>query len=301
MVAVMDKEPAPAGQRILAGILFMSGAGLLFPVMTGAAKFLGADYNSLQISWARAFGHIAFMLIFFVPKFGLRMLRTRRLGTQLARSTLLFVSNASTFLAVIYIPLAKAASITLMAPFFVLPLAWLALGERTTTGRLVAMAAGFMGVLLVIQPGTELFHWASLFSLLSAVCYAIYQVLTRLIAGVESPETSGIYSSVVGGFGMFLVLPFVWKTPASLHDVILFCSMGVLGGMGHYFVARALAYAPANIVAPFQYMQLLGSVVVGYFFFGDFPDFLGWIGAAIIVGGGLYIGWSQTRKSKPST
>ena len=104
-------------------------------------------------------------------------------------------------------------------------------------------------------------------------------------------------AAVVGGFGMFLVLPFVWKTPEGLRDITYFCSLGVLGAMGHYFVARALAYAPANIVAPFQYMQLLGSVIVGYLFFGDFPDFLGWVGAAIIVGSGLYIGLSQRKRT----
>ncbi len=297
MVETMTSEtPAPAGQRILAGILFMCGAGLLFPVMSGFAKFLGADYNTLQISWARAFGHIVFMLIFFVPRFGLAMLKTRRPGTQLARSLMLFTSNAASFLAIAYIPLAKAASITMMAPLLVLPLAWFVLGERASRRHMMALAVGFAGVLILLQPGTEVFQWAALLSLLSAVCYAVYQVLTRLISGIDTPETSAIYSSILGGFGMFAVLPFVWKTPEGARDIFFFCSLGVLGALGHYFVARALKYAPANIVAPFQYMQLIGSVVVGYLFFGDFPDFLGWIGAAIIVGAGLYIGWTQRRR-----
>jgi drug/metabolite transporter (DMT)-like permease len=293
----LTEVAAPTRQRIVSGILFMCGAGLLFPVMSGFAKFLGEDgYNSLQISWARAFGHIVYMLLIFVPRFGPQMLRTRRFGTQLFRSLMLFISNLASFLSITYIPLAKAASITMMAPFFVLPIAWFWLGERTTRGRLMAMAVGFCGVLLVIRPGTELFHWASLLSLLSGFCYAVYQVLTRLISTVDSPETSGFYSSIVGGIGMFAVLPFVWRTPETARDIFFFCSLGVIGGTGHYFVARALNNAPANIIAPFQYFQLLGSVVIGYLFFGDFPDFLGWIGAATIVAGGLYIGWSQTRK-----
>ena len=132
-------------------------------------------------------------------------------------------------------------------------------------------------------------------SLLSGACYAVYQVLTRLIAGIDSPETSTFYSSIVGGFGMFLVLPFIWRTPETWRDILFFCSLGVIGAVGHYMVTRALTYAPANIVAPFQYMQLLGSVAVGYLFFGDFPDFLTWIGAGIIVAAGIYIGLSQTR------
>jgi drug/metabolite transporter (DMT)-like permease len=282
--------------RILAGILFMCGAGLLFPVMGGFAKILGEEgYNSLQVSWARAFGHIVFMLAFFVPRFGLGMLRTRRPVVQLVRSTMLFTSNATNFLAIIFIPLAKSASISLMAPLFVLPLAWLMLGEHTTRARLLALVVGFVGVLIVIRPGTELFHWASLLVVASAAGYAVYQVLTRRIAGDDPPETSAIYSSVVGGFGMLFVLPFIWTTPQTWRDITMFCSLGCFGALGHYFVARALTYAPANIVSPFQYMQLLGSVAVGYFFFGDFPDFWGWVGAATIVAAGLSIGWSQRK------
>lgn len=274
----------------------MCGAGLLFPVMGGFAKILGADYNSLQVSWARAFGHIIFMLAVFVPRYGLGMLRTRRPGTQLMRSCLLIMSNLSYFFAITFIPIAMAATISLTAPLVVALLAWPMLGERTTAGRVVALGVGFVGVVIVIRPGTDLFQWASLFVVWSAFCYALYQVLTRRIAGIDSPETSAIYSSLVGAFGMILVLPFVWKTPENPRDVFYFCSLGVLGALGHYCVARAMAYAPANIVSPFQYMQLLGAVAVGYLFFGDFPDILGWVGAAIIVGAGLYIGWSQ-RKS----
>lgn len=292
----MKAERSADSQRILAGILFMCGAGLLFPVMSGFAKFLGQDgYNSLQVSWARAFGHIVFMLAVFVPKFGLGMLRTRRPLIQLTRSTMLFLSNATNFFAIVFIPLAKTASISLMAPLMVVPLAWAILGERTTFGRLLALGAGFAGVLIVIRPGTELFHWASLLAVVSAIGYAVYQVLTRKVAGIDPPETSTIYSSLVGGVGMFAVLPFVWKTPDNLRDIIFFCSLGVIGAVGHYLVARAFTNAPANIVSPFQYVQLIGSVTVGYVFFGDFPDLLTWVGAAIIVGSGLYIGWSQTR------
>ncbi len=289
-------EKTADGQRILAGILFMCGAGVLFPVMNGFAKFLGeSGYDSLQVSWARAFGHILFMLAAFVPRFGIGMLRTRRPGTQILRSVLLMTSNLSFFFAIVSIPIAKAASISLTAPLVVALLAWPMLGERTTVGRLVALGVGFLGVVIVIRPGTEVFQWASLFVVASATCYALYQILTRRIAGTDSPETSAIYSSIIGAFGLIVVLPFVCQTPHSLRDILYFCSLGVLGALGHYCVARAMHYAPANVVSPFQYMQLLGSVAVGYLFFGDFPDLLGWVGAAIIIAAGLYIGWSQRK------
>ena len=157
MVATMESSAASTRQRVLAGILFMCGAGLLFPVMSGFAKFLGQDgYNSLQVSWARAFGHIVFMMAVFVPKFGFRMLRTRRPLIQLTRSLMLFTSNAASFFAIIFIPLAKTAAITSIAPLMVVPLSWLVLGERTTAGRVAALAVGFLGVLILIRPGTEL-------------------------------------------------------------------------------------------------------------------------------------------------
>jgi drug/metabolite transporter (DMT)-like permease len=282
-------------RRVLFGILFICGAGILFPVMNGFAKFLGSDYNSIQVSWARAFGHIVFMMATFVPRYGLGMLRTRRPVFQVGRSALLSLSNLSFFFAIVYIPIAEAACISLTAPLVVALLAWPLLGERTTKGRLIALGIGFVGVIVVIRPGTELFHWATLGVVVSATSYALYQIMTRMVATVDTPETSAIYSSIFGSFGLLFVMPFVWKTPETLRDIALFCSLGVLGAMGHYFVARALQLAPANVVTPFQYFQLIGSVVVGYFFFGNFPDVLTWVGAAIIVGAGLYIGWSQTR------
>jgi drug/metabolite transporter (DMT)-like permease len=283
-------------RRLWLGILFICISGVLLPVMNGVAKLLGEHYNSLQISWARAFGHIVFMSVAFLPRYGFGMLRSRRPGLQLVRSTLLFSSNLCFFFAITFIPIAEAASISLTAPLIVALLAWPMLGERTTIGRLMALAVGFIGVLIVIRPGTELFHPATLLVVCSATFYGIYQILTRRVGPFDPPETSAIYSSVVASFGLLVVLPFVWKTPDSAFTLLLFCSLGVLGSLGHYCVARALIYAPANVISPFQYFQLIGSVAVGYLIFGALPDAVTWMGAAIIVSAGLYIGWSQTRK-----
>lgn len=277
--------------------MFICLSGLTSPLMTGVAKLLGQSYSSLQVSWARAFGHVLFMLAFFVPRFGLRMLRTRRLGRHLVRSACLFISNLSYFFAIGFIPLGKAASINMTGPLMVAALAWPMLGERTTPGRVLAVFAGFLGVLVIIRPGTEVFHWAALFVIFSALMNGFYQIYTRAISDTEAPETSAIYSSIVGAFGMLLVLPFVWRTPADLADLALFFSMGALGAISHYFVALALGFAPANIVTPFQYVQMVGSVLVGYLMFGDLPDALTWAGAAIVIASGLYIGWSQTRRT----
>ncbi|MDW8399003.1 MAG: DMT family transporter [Acetobacteraceae bacterium] len=286
----------PATKQILPGILFMCAAGLVFPVMGGFAKLLGQDYSSLQVSWARAFGHVLFLSAMLLPRFGLGILRTQRPGLQLARSALLFAANLAFFAALTFIPLADAATIGLMSPLVVALLAWPLLGERTTRLRVAALCAGFAGVLVVLRPGTELFHPAALLVLFNACAYALYQMLTRIASRHDRPETSAIWSSVVGAFVMLAVLPFVWITPRNGLDLLLFCGIGAIGGLGHYFVARAFGLAPANIVSPFQYFQLIGAVAVGWLFFGDLPDPFVWAGAAIIVGAGLAIGWGETRR-----
>jgi len=288
--------PRQWDRRLLMGVLFICLSGVTSSLMNGFAKLLGETYNSLQVSWARAFGHVLFMLAVFVPRFGLRMLRTRRLGRHVLRSSCLLISNLSFFFALTFIPIGDASAINMIGPLFVAALAWPMLGERTTPGRVLAVTIGFAGVLVIIRPGTAVFHWAALLIIFSALVNALYQIFTRGIADTEAPETSAIYSSVVGAFGMLLVLPFVWKTPASLTHLALFCSLGMLGAISHYFVALALGFAPANLVTPFQYVQLIGSALVGYFLFSTLPDLFTWIGAAVIICSGLYIGWTQTRR-----
>ena len=284
-------------RNLLAGVFFICLSGVTSPLMNGFAKLLGAHYSSLQVSWARAFGHVLFMLIVFLPRFGMKMLRTRRFGMHLARSASLFISNLVYFLAITFIPIGKAASINMIGPLLVAALAWPMLGERTNPRRVAAVCVGFLGVLIIIRPGTEVFHWAALLVIFSALMNGFYQIFTRRISDTESAPTQAIYSSIVGAFGMLLVLPFVWKTPENWADLALFCSMGVLGAISHYFVALALGFAPANIVTPFQYTQMLGSVLVGYLIFGDFPDALTWAGAGVVVASGLYMGWTQTRRA----
>jgi drug/metabolite transporter (DMT)-like permease len=283
-------------RRLLLGILFICLSGIVFPVMNGFAKMLGAEYSTLQVSWARAFGHFVFILLAFLPREGLAILRTRRPLIQFGRALMLYISNLCFFFAVVFIPIADAAAISMTSPLVVALLAWPMLGERTNAARLIALGFGFVGVLIIIRPGTDLFHWASLFVVASSCCYGMYQIFTRKVAGIDSPETSAVYAPIVGAIGMLLVMPFVWRTPASLRDLAMFVSLGVLGAAGHYFVARALTYAPANLVSPFQYFQLFASVLVGYVFFAALPDAATWVGAAIIMASGLFIGLSQTRK-----
>ncbi|TAJ31708.1 MAG: DMT family transporter [Reyranella sp.] len=277
----------------------MCTACALFPIMNGLVKLLAATYEPQQIVWFRIVSHLVLVAVVFMPRMGLGLLRTRRIGTQFVSSVMMLLSTLFFFSAVKSIPVAEAISITFVAPLAVVLLAWPLLGERITFFRMAAVVVGFSGVLIVIRPGSAVFQWASLLLLGSAVCYAIYQILIRRLAGIDQPATSIFYSVLLGAIIMSIWLPFVWKLPVRWTDWALLCSLGVFGAMGHYCVAKAMTYASANFVAPFNYTQMIGSVIVGYLMFAEVPDLYTWVGTAVIVGAGLMVGWQGRKPQKP--
>lgn len=292
-VAALNRTSRP-----LLGVLFMCIACALFPIMNGIVKLLAATYEPQQIVWFRIVSHLVLVAVVFMPRMGLGLLRTRRIGTQFVSSVMMLLSTLFFFSAVKSIPVAEAISITFVAPLAVVLLAWPLLGERITWFRMAAVIVGFSGVLIVIRPGSAVFQWASLLLLCSAMCYAIYQILIRRLAGIDAPATSIFYSVLLGAVIMSIWLPLVWKMPTSWTDWALLCSLGVFGALGHYCVAKAMTYASANFVAPFNYTQMIGSVIVGYFMFAEVPDFYTWLGTAVVVGAGLMVGWQGRRPSK---
>lgn len=295
----MNEIAAPSRtSRPLRGVMFMCIACALFPVMNGIVKLLTTNYDPQQVVWFRIVSHLVLVTAVFMPRMGLGLLRTRRIGTQFVSSVAMMLSTLFFFSAVKYVPVAEAISVTFVAPLAVVLLAWPLLGERVTLFRLATVLIGFAGVLIVIRPGSAVFQWASVLLLGSALCYALYQILIRRLAGIDHPATSIFYSVLLGAILMSLWLPFVWKAPATWTDWALLCSLGVFGALGHYCVAKAMTYASANFVAPFNYTQMIGSVIVGYLMFAEVPDFYTWLGTAVVVGAGLMVGWQGRRPQK---
>ncbi|MBX9700322.1 MAG: DMT family transporter [Acetobacteraceae bacterium] len=284
-------------RRVLLGVLLMCTASTIFPVMNGLVQVLSRYYPSEQLIWARVLSHLLIVLAILVPREGWAIIVPKRPMAQFLRSCLLLGSTTLFFFGVKEVPLAKAACISLMSPFFVTLLAWPMLGERIRVLRLAAVVLGFLGVIVVIQPGGAVFQWAALLIVGSALCYALYQVYTRGVAGQDRPETSVIWSALVGSVVFTLVVPIVWVTP-SLVDALLMAALGAMGAAGHYCVARAMTYAQANVLSPFQYWQIIGSVLVGYVVSGLFPEPHVWLGAAIIVAAGLIIALTAARRGK---
>lgn len=282
--------------RIARGILFMCAAAALFALMNAMVKVLSPQLSALQIVWARTLGHLIFIAALFIPKHGFAILRSQRPGTQFYRSLLQVASTLLYFSALAYLSLAEATAIGFLAPLIVTLLAAPMLGEKILPARLAVVLLGFVGVLIIVRPGSDVFQWASLLILASATCYATYQVLTRRVSGSDPAETSAIYSALLGSVLTSIAVPFVWTDPASLTQIAMLLALGVLGGLGHYCVACSVFNAPANIVSPFQYLQLFGAVVLGYWWFDSVPSVYTWAGAAIIIASGLFLGWSETRR-----
>lgn len=283
--------------RIARGIGFMCAGVVLFACMNALVKLMGPHFSSPQLVWARTLSHLLFILALFMPRVGFAVFRTRQPGTQFLRSLLQIASTLLFFSALRFVPLAEATSISFLAPVLVTLLAAKMLGEPIRPSRLVVVFAGFAGVLIVVRPGSDVFQWASLLILGSATCYATYQVLTRRVTGTDSAEASAVYSALVGSVVMSLVVPYFWSDPTSAWQVVGLVTLGVLGGLGHYCVACALYNAPANIVSPFQYLQLVGAVILGYLLFDAVPTVYTGIGAVLIIASGLYLGWSETQRS----
>jgi len=290
-----DHPAAHRPQSLARAAGHMCAAAGMFALLNAAAKYLSADFPTAQLLWARSARHLAFVVAAFGPRYGRRLFVTWHPGFQLLRSLLLLGSTAFNFVALRFIGLATATTVTFTSPCLVALLAAPVLGERVGARRWAAIGLGFLGVLVVVRPGAEATQPASLLPLGTAVCYAFYQLLTRRVAASDPPETTVGYSALAGTVVMSAIVPFVWTAPASLARSLLLLSMGLTGGLGHYFVARAYMWAPASVVSPFNYVQLLGAAATGYLIFDDVPDAWLWGGAALIIGSGLLVAHGERR------
>ncbi len=280
-------------------VLFVVLAILVLPVINACAKFLNS-YSVIQITWARYAGHFLFMLLVFAPRSGLALLRSTRLPLQLTRSSLHCLSAILTFYALGFVALPTATAISFSAPLMVTVLAPLVLGERVGVTRWLAVAAGFIGALVVVRPGASGQDWAVALLLANAAASAVIQLMSRKLAQHDGAAISNTYMVLVGFVLMSLPLPFVWRMPSDLLDALVFVGIGISGGVGHYLLVRAFELAPAAFVSPFTYGQILGATLISYLVFGQLPDAWTWVGAAIIVASGLFILYWERRSKAAS-
>jgi drug/metabolite transporter (DMT)-like permease len=276
-----DRKGAMGGGHTL-GIVLMMVAWSLFPVMDAISKAISDDYLVPQIVWARFLFQSLAGLLLLAALGRLGALRTNAPRLQLLRSgvflahTLLFIS------AIVFIPLAEGIALLFVGPMIVTALSAMVLGERVGAVRWLAVLAGFAGAMIIIRPGLGTLHWASSLVLLSALCLAFYQVWTRGLSLIDAPLTTLAYTPLAGLVVLTPVMPFAWVTP-SLADWGLMALMGAVGALSHLILIKAFEAAPASLLAPFAYIQIISATLLGLAIFGDFPSEWTLLGAAVII------------------
>jgi len=178
-------------------------------------------------------------------------------------------------------------------PLFLAVLAVPMLGERMDGTRLATVLVGLAGALVIVRPGAAVFTPYALLPVGMALCNALYQILTRKVAGLEPPLTSLVWGAIVGAVLLSAIAPFVWVSPQALSHGVLIVIIGILASIGHFLLIRAYDYASATLLAPFTYSALLWAVLLGWVVFGDFPDGWSLVGMGIIVVSGLYLATRQ--------
>jgi drug/metabolite transporter (DMT)-like permease len=286
-IAAPAASPAPPqADNPLRGIVLSIVATMFFAVSDTMAKYLTSSLPVIEIAWIRYVIFAGFGAV-LVRHAHQRSVRPRNISLQVVRglglvgSAVLFVFGTSRM------PMAEATSISFIAPLLVTVLAIPILGEVVGIRRWSAVLAGMAGVLVVVRPGFAGFQPAAGFGVASSCCWATALIITRKMAGSERPATTLLWSAVVGLLVLTLLLPLVAVWPSG-RQLALAVTLGMLASVGQWLVILAYRLAPASLLAPFTYGQLLWSTACGYVVFGNVPDHWTLLGAAIIVASGLY-------------
>lgn len=292
---------------------------VFFSINDVAIKFLSGGYALHQVVLIRSVIGLLVIVVFVAPlTAGWSIARTKRLPMHMLRGLCVVFANMTFFLGLAAMPLADAVAIFFVSPLIITIFSVLFLGETVGARRWTAIAVGFVGVLVMMRPGTATFQIASLLPLAAAFCYAGIHIITRRIGGTESAATMAFYIQIMfivvclamglalgdGRYGnqsdpslAFLLREWTWPVVA---DYPLFVIIGAGIGIGGYLISQAYRVAEASFVAPFEYLALPISVIWGMLVFAEFPDVWDYFGMSLILGSGLFAIWREAQ-SKSAT
>lgn len=286
----------PIEDRRLTGIAMMLAALFCYTVIDSFAKVLGQlGLPTMEVVFIRYLGQFVLVLAIFLPRERRALVATRSLPLEVARGLCLLGSTIFNFIAITYLPLTVTSAISFTMPLILCALSIPMLGETVGWRRWAAIAVGFAGVLIIVQPGTEAFHPAVILSLITAVFSALYNLLTRKLAGVDSTVTQQFYAA---GVATICIAPFSlggWVWPSEWIGWSAFAGIGVAALIGHLFVTTAHRYAPASVLAPFGYLHIFFMTGASWFIFNQPPTFWLLVGAPIVMASGFYI-WLRERQ-----
>ena len=279
------------------GILFMIAATALFSVSNAFAKWQVAAYPVGEVMFFRSFSSLVVCAAFVLPFHGLTVFTTRRPHAHIARGLSQSVSQTFTVIAFSLMPLAGAIAISFSAPLWSALLSVLWLKERSGPARWAALLSGFMGVIIVANPGADSLQVGALFALANAVMYGSVTVAVRGMTATESAPTLLMWQMVMIAVFHTFLLAFGFKWPTALDAAMLICS-GVANALGQYLWTKALHFAAATAVMPFFYLMLVWAVAIGYLVWGDVPTNGLLVGSGVVVASGIFLLWHEAQRRR---
>jgi drug/metabolite transporter (DMT)-like permease len=283
-----NAEDEDRRMRFLA-IALMCATMICFTGQDTCAKWLSASLPIAQIVWARYIGAALIALVASRSLSRPAMLCSSRPRLQLVRSVLLFCSTTANIFALRRLQLSETATISFLTPIFVALLAGPLLGEKVSGERMIAIAFGFLGVVIATRPGTAAFQPIVLLAVAGVVCNSGYVLATRKLAGADAAQTTLAWTQIAGIVFLTPILPWIWRQPQSAIDWLIMAGMGVFAATSHGMLIIAHRFAPAPTLTPFTYTQLIWMIVSGVLVFGDWPAAPTLIGAALVVACGAYL------------
>jgi len=288
---------ADSARNRLTGIGLVSLTYLVFALLDGSAKWLVGTMPVIMVVWLRFATHVVVAGAVLFPLKGLALVKTSHWRWHLVRALMFMAMTGINFWALQYLQLTVTSSIFFSVPLIIALASASFLGEKLAPGKWIAIITGFAGVLVIVRPWGAEFHPAMLASVVNALLYAVFMMMTRRLAAYDSPETIQYLPAVGAAIGLAPFAIAAWETPDGWLEWTVACLMGVLGGLGHYLLALAHRYAPASVIAPFLYQQVIYMALFGYLVFGDVPSAWVWLGAAVVIGSGLYL-FSREQRGK---
>jgi drug/metabolite transporter (DMT)-like permease len=285
--------PSSALRQRMHAIALMCAATIFFAALDTSAKSLSGVLPAIEIIWARYVASAIIGIIAVRPFAHPAVFRSSRPVLQIVRSLLLLGSTTANFLALRQLQLAETSTINFLTPLFVVLLAGPLLGEWPGAARLVAVAFGFIGVVVATGPGNGAFHPVVAIAIAGVLCNAGYALATRMLARFDSSATTLTWTPLAGVALLTPALPLVWVNPPTLSTLAIMIGMGLFGALGHWLLILAHERAPASVLTPFGYTQLLWMIVSGLLVFGDRPSAAVLLGAGIVVACGLYLIWRE--------
>ena len=277
-------------------ILLNISAWMILPFMDGLAKYLSQEVHFLQVVWGRYFFMALFSILITAIFFNKYFIFPKAISIQILRSLFLFLSTIFFFYAISVISLAEALTLAFVGPIIATVLSFLILKEKVGPRRWIAVIAGFIGVLFVIRPGFNEINIATVAALGAGISYACYIISTRKLSFIDNPFMTLIFTGLSGAIVISFIVPFFW-TSLTLNGWLILISLAAIGTLAHFLLILSLSYAEASKLAPLSYSEIITNIMIGYYFFGDFPNQWMWIGLIIIIASGVYISLRENKKA----